>query len=277
MVKPHILIVDDDQAVRVTLADVLKMNQFDVTTAGSVAEALQHISTTRFDALLSDLHMPGAGDGLTVISAMRHSNPDAVTMLLSSFPAMGAAADAIIKQTDEILIKPVRVEALVASIRERLAHGAPGPRIVESVASILERSAQATIDLWYARIEKDGDIMALPLTRQERCAHLPQIFVDLVHRLRSNRILGSRETRSIGAEHHGILRREQGYTPGMIVEESRELQVSIFQTLQDNLASIDFSVLLIGVMTIADEVDSQLSQAMKCFIDGCVDVAPLAA
>jgi len=43
------------------------------------------------------------------------------------------------------------------------------------------------------------------------------------------------------------------------------LQVSIFQTLQNNLASIDFSLLLIGVMTIADEVDSQLSQAMAGF------------
>lgn len=52
----------------------------------------------------------------------------------------------------------------------------------------------------------------------------------------------------------------------MMVEESRMLQVSIFQCLQKNLASIDFSVLLIGVMTIADEVDSQLSQAMKSYI-----------
>jgi hypothetical protein len=44
------------------------------------------------------------------------------------------------------------------------------------------------------------------------------------------------------------------------------LQVCIFQTLQNNLATIDFSVLLIGVMTIADEVDSQLSQAMESYI-----------
>ncbi len=51
----------------------------------------------------------------------------------------------------------------------------------------------------------------------------------------------------------------------MMVEESRLLQVCIFQTLQNNLASIDFSVLLIGVMTIADEVDSQLSQAMTSY------------
>ena len=57
----------------------------------------------------------------------------------------------------------------------------------------------------------------------------------------------------------------QGYTAAMMVEESRLLQVCIFQTLQNNLASIDFSVLLIGVMTIADEVDSQLSQAMTSY------------
>jgi hypothetical protein len=36
--------------------------------------------------------------------------------------------------------------------------------------------------------------------------------------------------------------------------------------LQNNLTSIDFSVLLIGVMTIADEVDSQLSQAMESYL-----------
>jgi hypothetical protein len=40
----------------------------------------------------------------------------------------------------------------------------------------------------------------------------------------------------------------------------------VFNTLQNNLATIDFSVLLIGVMTIADEIDSQLSQAMTSYI-----------
>jgi hypothetical protein len=71
---------------------------------------------------------------------------------------------------------------------------------------------------------------------------------------------------SIAAAQHGVTRRKQGYTPAMLVEESRMLQVSIFQTLQNNLANIDFSVLLIGVMTIADEVDSQLSQVMESYL-----------
>jgi hypothetical protein len=51
-----------------------------------------------------------------------------------------------------------------------------------------------------------------------------------------------------------------------MVEESRILQVSIFRTLQNNLPSVDFSRVLLDVMTIADEVDSQLKQAMASYI-----------
>jgi hypothetical protein len=60
----------------------------------------------------------------------------------------------------------------------------------------------------------------------------------------------------------------------MIVEESRMLQVSIFQILQNNLGRVDFSLVLVDVMTIADEVDSQLCQAMQTFI---TEPAPLVA
>jgi len=51
-----------------------------------------------------------------------------------------------------------------------------------------------------------------------------------------------------------------------MVEESRMLQVSIFQTLQNNLYRVNFSLVLVGVMAIADEVDSQLAQAMASYV-----------
>ena len=85
-------------------------------------------------------------------------------------------------------------------------------------------------------------------------------------RLESAKPIGSKELVSKAASDHGINRLEQGYSAAMLVEESRMLQVCIFDTLQNNLATIDFSVLLIGVMTIADEIDSQLSQAMDSFV-----------
>jgi CheY-like chemotaxis protein len=83
MAKTKILLVDDDEVVRYSLCRILEQDGFAVTTAANVSEALKHINSVLFDVLLTDLHMPGAGDGLTVVSAMRHSNPNAVTMVLS--------------------------------------------------------------------------------------------------------------------------------------------------------------------------------------------------
>ena len=59
----------------------------------------------------------------------------------------------------------------------------------------------------------------------------------------------------------------------MIIEESRILQVSIFNTLQTNLNAVDFSLLLTDVMTIADEVDSQLKQTIVSFAESAAKIA----
>jgi DNA-binding response OmpR family regulator len=271
----RILIVDDDDLIRQTLSDVMKHHGFEVTSAGNVPDALKLISSNVYDVLLSDLHMPGAGDGLTVVSAMRHANPKAVTMLLSAFPEMDAASHAIMLQADQILVKPMDVTMLIAAINERLAIGAPHTRVVESVATILERTTESTIQDWYTHVLKDDIVMAVAMTYEQRTAHLPQVFLDLVHRLRSFKCFGSKELVSPAAAQHGLDRRRQGYSAAMMVEESRILQVSVFHTLQSNLAHIDFSILLTDVMTIADEIDSQLGQAMSTYISESVhDLLP---
>jgi CheY-like chemotaxis protein len=266
MAATRVLLVDDDEIVRMTLTGVLEQSGFAMTTAANVPEALRLISgKDSYDVLLSDLHMPGAGDGLTVISAMRHANPGAVTMLLTAFPEMTAAAAAILQQTDEILVKPVNVTSLIDVIRQRLASGPPQKRVIETVASILERETTSTIQAWYARVEEEPSLMSIPMNRDQRCCHLPVLFRDLILRLRSNLAIGTKALTPTGAAEHGAQRLRQGYRAAMLVEESRMLQVSIFETLQMNLAFIDYSLLLLGVMTIADEVDLQLSQAMECF------------
>ena len=266
MATAKILLVDDDEVVRFSLEAVLREEGFAVTTAASVSGALKHISSDTYDVLLSDLHMPGAGDGLTVVSAMRHANPKAVTMLFSAFPEMDAASHAILLQADQILVKPMDVSTLVDAIKERLAIGPPAARVVETVATILERTSEAIIQEWFRHIQRDEEVMSVPLTYEQRSGHLPQVLRDLIFRLRSFKSIGSKELVSATAVEHGRTRREQGYSAAMMVEESRMLQVSIFHTLQKNLAGIDFSILLTEVMTIADEIDSQLSQAMTSYV-----------
>jgi len=266
MPTSRVLLVDDDEMARSVLSARLEQCGFEMTTAANVAEALHIITSQTFDVLLSDLHMPGRGDGLTVVSAMRHANPQTITLLLSAFPEMDAAAHAILSQTDEIMLKPVDISALVEVIQQRLASGPPRPRAVESVATILERSVQSTIDDWLERVQHEPRLMTVPLTDDLRCGHVPELLGDLIHRLRALQPLGTEELKSPAAAEHGVARRRQGYSPAMIVQESRMLQVSIFQTLQNNLANIDFSMLLLDVMTIADEVDSQLDQAMESYV-----------
>jgi CheY-like chemotaxis protein len=242
----RVLLVDDDEIVRIALTAALEESGFLVTCAAGVPEALKLISGPEsYDVLLSDLHMPGAGDGLTVVSAMRHANPRAVTLLLSAFPEMTAAVAAILQQADEILVKPIDLRSLIKIIEERVTGGPQGKRQTETVASVLEHATESTILEWFGRIQTDPTLMSVPMSCEQRCRHLPLLFQELIARLRVGQPIGAKELASSSA-----------------AEESRLLQMSIFHTLQKNLGIVDYSVLLVGVMTIADEIDSQLSQAI---------------
>ena len=264
--QPRILVVDDNEEALASLRAVLEVNQFQVTTATNVTDALELVVHLPFDVLLSDLHMPGPGDGFTVVSAMRHANPNAVTLVFTGFPALKQAMDAILLQADEVLVKPMKVPALIALIREKLQkHGERKIRTAERVATILERDTPATITNWLSRVERDNELTCVVLTPEQRTGHLPKLLQELVHRLRVPRNLGTKAV-SPAAAAHGRIRRQQGYSIPMMIEESRILQVSIFQTLQNNLGTVDFSLLLMDVMTIADEVDSQLKQTINGFM-----------
>ena len=265
--QPRVLLVDDNEMVRTSLRAVLEINQFAVITAANVGEALHLIDVEPFDVLLCDLHMPGAGDGFTVVSAMRHVNPNAITLVFTGYPALQQAMDAILLQADEILIKPMAIDALVELIRDRLQkRGARKLTNIERVAAILERDAPATINNWLEKVEREEELTTISLTREQRTGHLPKLIHELVHRLRVPRRLGTKGV-SEGASLHGMIRFTQGYSIPMLIEESRILQVSLFQTLQNNLTTVDFSLLLIDVMTVADEVDSQLKQTIISFTE----------
>jgi DNA-binding response OmpR family regulator len=266
MKKNRILLAEDKDEVRVAFQEGLESHGFEVAPAASVCEALRLISTENFDVLLSDLHMPDASDGFTVVNAMRHTQPNAVTLVLSNYPVLQAAMTAILLQADQVLLKPVAFTELAEIIQKRLSNpSAHIARNKERVAAIIERDLDRTIENWMSRVERTDELTAISLTYQERTGHLPLLLNDLVQRLRL--ALDAESPISRAAREHGILRRKQGYTVPMVVEESRILQVSIFNTLQNNLGSVDFGTVLLDVMTIADEVDSQLKQAMRGFME----------
>jgi hypothetical protein len=139
----------------------------------------------------------------------------------------------------------------------------------ERVATILRRCVGSIVEDWLARAKKSIELNHLMLSDDERTGHLPKLIQDLIARLgkRGAAAKGSYAVSSAAATAHGKMRHEQGYTAAMLVHESRILQVTLFETLQNNVSFLDLNLLLSDVMTIADEVDAQLAQAMDGYIN----------
>jgi hypothetical protein len=131
---------------------------------------------------------------------------------------------------------------------------------IESVADVLDRQLKPLITDWLARVEEVPDLTRVPLNYEARTGHLPKLMHDVTARVRLESDTKAKVSES--AARHGELRRKQGYTVEMLIEESRLLQVCIFTTLHKNVKHLDFDLLLPDIVTIADEVDAQLRQQM---------------
>src|SRR5580704_15012169 len=124
----RVLLVDDDSAVLAMMSQGLERKGFEVVAASSVTEALRRIATESFNVLITDLHMPNPGDGFTVVSAMRHSQPNALTMLVSGYPDVQSAMAAILLEADEIVVKPFEIGRLTELVRDRVVNRKPTKR-----------------------------------------------------------------------------------------------------------------------------------------------------
>ncbi len=269
-VAHRILLVDADHAVREMKTLTLERKGFEVVDAANVTEALKLISTETFDALITDLHMPNPGDGFTVVSAMHHSQPDALTLITSGYPDVQAAMAAILLEADEILAKPFDTGELAELLQRKMRVRKPATRLKKQrVAEILDHCMTTIVRDWLVRVKQSAELNHLPLTDIERTGHLPRLLRDLVVRLKKDTATtkDGDAACSEAAAVHGELRHMQSYTPAMLVHESRILQVTLFGTLQSNMSVLDFSLLLPDVMTIADEVDAQLTQSMDSYMN----------
>src|SRR5437660_9197271 len=119
-----LLLVDDEPSIRLTLLPIFEERGFQVQSAANVSEALAAIKSQRFDVLLSDINIDRESDGFTVVQAMREANPDAVTILLTAYPAFETAVHSIRVEVDDYFTKPADLDAIVSTIdRKLLARG----------------------------------------------------------------------------------------------------------------------------------------------------------
>ena len=259
----RILCVDDEEVIRFTLAAILRQHGFEVSTAASVAEALQKITSEKFDVLLSDLNIGNPGDGLTVVSAMRRTQPDAVTMILTGYPAFETALEAIRQQVDDYIVKPASIPVLVNTIESKLAtpprqRQLPPPK---RVAMLLQEHVERIEDLWLASVEKDQALSAVPWSRKQRLDYLHGLLTGIIPVAQS---YSGEETSEHKASpvRHGSRRDLEGYTPKMMLAGFCVLRRVIAQIVQENLLAVNLSHVIPDLARVNETLDEQAQAAL---------------
>jgi len=112
----HILVVDDDQAVRDSLKRSLQYSGYDVATASDGIEALGHLSAHRVDAVIMDVMMPRL-DGLETTRVLRQQGNDVPILVLTARDAVGDRVDGLDAGADDYMAKPFALDELMARLR----------------------------------------------------------------------------------------------------------------------------------------------------------------
>ena len=266
----RLLFVDDDATLRRLWTTILSDEGFAVQDVATVPEALARITSQSFDVLIADLNIGEPGDGFTVVSAMRRVQPHAVTLILTGYPAFQAALRAIHEQVDDFLTKPAEPENLIGRIRENLTRRKKAPTILtKRLPEIIQQERHVIIQEWFQEVEAKPELARIQMSREQRIDHLPGVFDELV-RPRSAGTAIETETRHAATE-HGRARRQQGYTPSMLLEETRILHRVIADCVQHNLLLVDVSNLLPDLI----EMDDRLHQILRYSMEALLGKGPV--
>ena len=117
----RILLVDDDRAFRISTAELLRQDGYEVATAADGQQAVEALRDGRFDLLLLDLRMPGI-DGTSLVTALREWGDGIPVLMISGFGTIDTAVHALHAGADDFVTKPVEPAVLsdrVASLLER--------------------------------------------------------------------------------------------------------------------------------------------------------------
>jgi DNA-binding response OmpR family regulator len=116
----HILIIDDEAALRQTLTRILQRTGLQVTSAASGQEGLNYIAQQSFDLVYLDIRMPDM-NGMEVLKIIHASHPELPVVLFTAQPDLSSALEALRQGATDYLLKPLKPNDIVERTRAILA------------------------------------------------------------------------------------------------------------------------------------------------------------
>jgi len=163
----HILVVDDELAMRESLREILELEGFQVSQADSGEAALGILGQAPIDLMLLDLKMKSM-DGLETTEAAKRLSPETVIIMLTAHGTLESAIGAMRCGAFDYLLKPAAVGDIIASVQRGLAHRAQMMR-QRDLVGLMQR----------AITELQPAPVALPSKSAERHLKLREIDLDL--------------------------------------------------------------------------------------------------
>ena len=266
MPQKRVLLVDDEPGILTSFQQILSMSDFDVVVASTVATGLALIQTQLFDALITDLNIGQPGDGFTLVSAMRRTQPDAVTVIITGFPAFDTALEAIRSQVDDYFVKPMDVAALLKTLRARLGSGRRHQQMeMKRVVDVVAARRDAIISDWIDRF-RSGCTIPDNLSDEELTNSVPEVMAELVASARSGEVKLKSRSQSFAA-HHGELRFRQGFTVDVFLRESRFLRQAILHAVHSSMLEVNLSYVFGDLAVMSEALDEQLEISLSTYIE----------
>lgn len=126
-----ILIVDDEDVARLTLAEILRLEGYEIKSVSSGEAAVEALRCEPFDVMILDLKMAGMS-GMDVLRTVVDKIPDLTVIVLTAYGTIDTAIQAIRYRVHDYLLKPVPPEKVLESIEKALERKSTGASIQES-------------------------------------------------------------------------------------------------------------------------------------------------
>jgi len=115
----RILVVDDDESIRNSLAIILEDEGYTVDVAASGSEAIEKSIATVYNVALIDIRLPDM-EGTEILTRIRDTVPKVRKIILTGYPSLQNAIEAVNRKADAYILKPVDIGKLLDIIREQL-------------------------------------------------------------------------------------------------------------------------------------------------------------
>jgi DNA-binding NtrC family response regulator len=113
------LVVDDDESIRITISAILEEEGYVVDTAANGKEAVKKCNINFYNVVFIDYLLPDM-EGTELLTALRETTPKMVKIMVTGYPTLQNAVASVNKKADAFLIKPVNIETLLKTVRKLL-------------------------------------------------------------------------------------------------------------------------------------------------------------